>query len=152
MEQEEEEEEGLPVSRTLRHIKPKGMVYLRMPAVKWTRWWRRRRLGAGLVLVEAILCVVVEDVVWLEEDGSEKAVMDFLTIRPLFIKKIRLFLMGDGGGDEVVEVEAEVALFLRRVIRTMTSFLERLEGKMMGSEFRMNKNRILEKSNGLREN
>lgn len=100
-EQEEEEEEGLPVSRTLRHMRPKGMVCLRMPAE--TMRWRRR--GAGLVLVEAISLV---GVVWLEVEEEEEesaTLMVFLRMEPFLIMKILplLLLLRGGGGGGVVE-------------------------------------------------
>lgn len=115
-EQEEEEEEGLPVSRTLRHMRPKGMVCLRMPAE--TMRWRRR--GAGLVLVEAILLV---GVVWLEVEEEEEepsaTLMVFLRMKPFLIMKILpllLLLLGGGGG------VVEAVFLLRGVVRVIFIF------------------------------
>lgn len=125
-EPEEEEEEGLPVSRTLRHMSPKGMVCFRMPAETTMRW---RRRGARLVLVEAILLIgVVGDggVVWLEDEGEEEeedsaTFIDFLTIEPFLIMQIflllLLLLLGGGRGGVI-----EAVFLLRGVVRVSFIF------------------------------
>lgn len=114
--EEQEEEEGLPVSRTLRHMRPKGIVCLRMPAE--TMRWRRR--GAGLVLVEAISLL---GVVWLEIEGEEEesaTLMVFLRMEPFLIMKILplllLLLLGGGGG------VVEAVFLLRGVVRVIFIF------------------------------